>query len=270
MSLARKNDKLCSGWFRYPTKYSQINEKGTTMIDNNKLLLNTDADVAQRLKVTFGDYRRLMTYYSCAMMEVETKFKVLNSQFSMNREYNPIETIKTRLKSPESILEKLHRKSLPMTAFSVENALYDIAGIRVVCPFIDDIYLLANCLLAQDDVKLVEKKDYIEHPKENGYRSLHLIIEIPIFLYNEKRMMKVEVQLRTIAMDFWASLEHRIRYKKDIDEELAEALSSELKDCAETSAQLDLRMEKIKNRIQESKEDGKGLTKKAFLHYNHI
>ncbi len=226
------------------------------MIDNEKKLFNTDADIAQRLKLTFGDYRRLMTYYSCAMMEVETKFKVLNSQFSMSREYNPIETIKTRLKSPESIMEKLQRKGLPMEASAIEDSLYDIAGIRVICPFIDDIYLLSDCLLAQDDVKLIEKKDYIERPKENGYRSLHLIIEIPIFLYNEKRMMKVEVQLRTIAMDFWASLEHRIRYKKDIDEKLAEALSFELNDCAESSALLDIRMERIKNRIQESDEIG--------------
>lgn len=223
------------------------------MIDNQSSFFNSDADIAQRLKVSFGEYRRLMTYYSCAMMEVETKFKVLNSQFSMNREYNPIETIKTRLKSPESIMEKMQRRGLPMESSAIENSLYDIAGVRVICPFIDDIYLLSDCLLAQDDVKLIEKKDYIENPKKNGYRSLHLIVEVPIFLYNEKRLMKVEVQLRTIAMDFWASLEHRIRYKKDIDEELAEKLSADLKDCAETSAQLDIRMENIKNRIQESK-----------------
>lgn len=225
------------------------------MIDDKPFFPNPDADIAHRLKVSFGEYRRLMTYYNCAMMEVETKFKVLNSQFSMNREYNPIETIKTRLKSPDSIMEKMQRRGLPMETSAIESSLYDIAGVRVICPFIDDIYLLSDCLLKQDDVKLIEKKDYIEHPKENGYRSLHLIIEIPIYLYNEKRMMKVEVQLRTIAMDFWASLEHRIRYKKDIDEKVAEELSADLKDCAETSAKLDIRMEKIKNRIQASEED---------------
>jgi len=223
------------------------------MTDDNKILPNTDADLAERLKVRFDDYRRLMTYYSCAMMEIETKFKVLNSQFSLSREYNPIETIKTRLKSPESILEKLQRRGIPLDVVAVENSIYDIAGVRVICPFIDDIYLLVDCLLSQDDIRLIEKKDYIEHPKTNGYRSLHLIVEIPIFLYNEKRMMKVEVQFRTIAMDFWASLEHRIRYKKDLDEKLAQTLASELKFCAETSAQLDIRMEDIKNRIQEAK-----------------
>ncbi|MBQ8813926.1 MAG: GTP pyrophosphokinase family protein [Lachnospiraceae bacterium] len=225
------------------------------MIDKQKTLWNTSAEIAQRLKVTLDDYRRLMTYFNCAMMEVETKFKVLNSQFSMSREYNPIETIKTRLKAPESIMEKLQRKGLPMEAASIENNLYDIAGVRVICPFIDDIYLISDCLLAQDDVKLIEKKDYIKNPKGNGYRSLHLIIEVPIFLYNEKRAMKVEVQLRTIAMDFWASLEHRLRYKKNLDEELAGALASELKYCAETSAELDLRMEKIKNEIQNAKDE---------------
>lgn len=225
------------------------------MMDNQKNLWNASAVIADRLKVTLAEYRRLMTYYNCAMMEVETKFKVLNSQFSMGREYNPIETIKTRLKSPESIMEKMQRRNLPMEAASIENNLYDIAGVRVICPFIDDIYLLTDCLLAQDDIKLVQKKDYIKNPKENGYRSMHLIIEVPIFLYNEKRMMKVEVQLRTIAMDFWASLEHRLRYKKNLDEELAGALSSELKYCAETSAELDVRMGAIKNRIQEEKDD---------------
>ena len=225
------------------------------MIDGKKILWNAGEEIAERLKVTFADYRRLMTYYNCAIMEVETKFKVLNSQFSMSREYNPIETIKTRLKSPESIMEKASRKSIPMNVEAIEQNLYDIAGVRVICPFIDDIYLLSDCLLAQDDVRLIEKKDYIKNPKENGYRSMHLIIEVPIFLEDEKRMMKVEVQLRTIAMDFWASLEHRIRYKKNLDAELAQALSAELKHCAETSANLDIRMEKIKNEIQDAKDE---------------
>lgn len=194
--------------------------------------------------------RLLMTYYTCAIMEIETKFKVLNRQFSLEQDHNPIETIKTRLKSFESIMNKLRKKHLPLTAESVEENLRDVAGIRVICPFIQDIYLLADCLLEQDDVFLIEKKDYIKNPKENGYRSLHLIVETPIFLKNEKRMMKVEVQLRTIAMDFWASLEHRMRYKKELDESLTEYLSQELKDCAETSARLDCRMEHVKNVIE--------------------
>ena len=196
-----------------------------------------------------------MTYYSCALLEVETKFKVLNQQFSLEQEHNPIETIKTRVKSIESIIEKLHRKNLPLEVESVEKYLTDVAGIRIICPFLNDIYLLADCFLKQDDVTLIEKKDYIQNPKPNGYRSLHLIIEIPIFLQDEKRLMKVEVQLRTIAMDFWASLEHRMRYKKNLCEELSQMLSAELKDCAEASASLDRRMGKIKDTIEDHMEE---------------
>ena len=144
----------------------------------------------------------------------------------------------------------MKQKNLPFNVESVEKNLHDVAGIRVICPFIQDIYMLADCLLEQDDVFLVNWKDYIQHPKENGYRSLHLIVETPIFLKNEKRMMKVEVQLRTIAMDFWASLEHRMRYKKELNPNLTDYLFQELKDCAETSAKLDFRMENIKNVIE--------------------
>lgn len=155
----------------------------------------------------------------------------------------------------KSIIEKLHRKNLPLEVESVEKYLTDVAGIRIICPFLNDIYLLADCFLKQDDVTLIEKKDYIQNPKPNGYRSLHLIIEIPIFLQDEKRLMKVEVQLRTIAMDFWASLEHRMRYKKNLCEELSQMLSAELKDCAEASASLDRRMGKIKDTIEDHMEE---------------
>ena len=152
-------------------------------------------------------YKELMAYYQCALMEVETKFRVLNEQFSLVHDRNPIESIKTRVKSLESITEKLNRRNLPFSTQSIEENLTDIAGIRIICSFREDIYFLADCLLEQDDVTLVQRKDYIENPKENGYRSLHLIVEVPIFLEHKKKMMKVEVQLRTIAMDFWASLE---------------------------------------------------------------
>ena len=158
----------------------------------------------------------LMAYYRCAIMEVETKFKVLNEQFSLEYDRNPIESIKSRLKSLDGIVKKVRRKNIPLTMEAIEENINDIAGIRVVCSFPEDIYLLAKCLLQQDDIRLIEKKDYIKNPKENGYRSLHLIVAVPIFLQNEKREMKVEVQLRTIAMDFWASLEHKVRYKKNM------------------------------------------------------
>ena len=154
----------------------------------------------------------MMAYYKCAIMEVETKFKVLNEQFSLEYDRNPIESIKTRVKSLDGIVRKVRRKNIPLTLSAIEQNINDIAGIRVVCSFPEDIYLLADCLLQQDDIRLIEQKDYIKHPKENGYRSLHLIVAVPIFLQNEKREMKVEVQLRTIAMDFWASLEHKVRY----------------------------------------------------------
>ena len=213
---------------------------------------NIPEEILEAFKENMKLSKKLMTYYSCALLEIETKFKVLNQQFSLEQEHNPIETIKTRLKSTESILEKLHRKNLPMDMAAVEENLYDVAGIRVICPFINDIYCLADCLLQQDDVTLIEKKDYIKNPKENGYRSLHLIVETPIFLQDEKRLMKVEVQLRTIAMDFWASLEHRMRYKKNLNPELSEMLSTELKDCAETSARLDIRVGRVKDVIEKN------------------
>ncbi|MCI6632967.1 MAG: GTP pyrophosphokinase family protein [Clostridiales bacterium] len=190
-------------------------------------------------------YRELMSYYRCAMMEVETKFNVLNEELSLQYDRNPIETIKTRLKSPESILEKLHRKNHPVTVDSIEQNLNDIAGVRVICAFPSDIYQLEEAFLKQDDIRLVERKDYIANPKSNGYRSLHLIVEIPIFLHDHKRLMRVEVQFRTISMDWWASLEHKIRYKKGLQE--SDHVDQELFECAKMSAELDSRMEKLQH-----------------------
>lgn len=213
---------------------------------------NIPSEKIKEFRKNMEDIRRIITYYSCALMEIETKFNVLNKQFSLEQEHNPIDTIKTRIKSTESIIGKLQRKGLPLNIESAEKYLNDVAGIRVICPFINDIYLLSDCLLEQDDVRLIQRKDYIKTPKPNGYRSLHLIVEIPIFLQNEKRLMKVEVQLRTIAMDFWANLEHRMRYKKELDPQILDILSDELKECADASASLDLRMERVKNTIEEN------------------
>lgn len=190
----------------------------------------------------------LMACYRCAIMEVETKIRVLNETLSQQYDRNPIETIKTRLKHPRSIADKLRRKGLAQTVANIEGNLNDVAGVRVICSFPEDVYLIARYLLQQDDVELVSSKDYIRHPKGNGYRSLHLIIETPIFLADEKKLMRVEVQLRTIAMDFWASLEHKLRYKKDLD--CAEEIAEELKECAEESARLDARMQHIRARIE--------------------
>ena len=192
---------------------------------------------------------KMMAYYRCAVMEIETKFNVLNEHFSLQYDRNPIESIKTRIKSTESLIKKIRNKGLPLKLNAIEQNIQDIAGVRVICSFQDDIYLLADCLLGQDDITLIRKKDYIKNPKASGYRSLHLIVEVPIFLQNEKRSMKVEVQLRTIAMDFWASLEHKLRYKKNIPPQEAELLAKELMDCACISSSLDLRMQKVRDRI---------------------
>lgn len=210
-----------------------------------------DENPITRIQEEMENLKALMSCYQCAIFEVETKFRVLNEQFSLQHERNPIDSIRTRVKSPDSIREKMKRKKLPFNVSSIEKELNDVAGVRVICTFIDDIYLLADCLLQQDDITLIKRKDYIQNPKENGYRSLHLIVEIPIFLQNEKRMMKVEVQLRTIAMELWANLEHRLRYKKNLSEKTTELTSAELSECAAMSAVLDLKMQKIRDTIEE-------------------
>jgi len=205
------------------------------------------AQMKERLKAFSYPYKELMAYYRCAMMEVETKFRVLNEELSLQYDRNPIETVKTRLKSPESIVDKLSRMHLPPTLENIESNLNDIAGVRVICTFPSDIYALAETFLRQDDVTLIRRKDYMANPKPNGYRSLHLIVEIPIFLHDKKKMMKVEVQFRTISMDWWASLEHKIRYKKDVA--IPPEIAEELRMCADAAAALDRRMELIQRRI---------------------
>ena len=197
----------------------------------------------QKLQEAAQPYRELMTCYKCAMMEVETKFRVLDEELSLDYDRNPIETIKTRLKSHESIMDKLYLRNIIPSPENIEAQLYDIAGVRVICTFPSDIYMLADAFLSQDDVRTVEVKDYIKNPKPSGYRSLHLIVEVPIFLHDEKKYMKVEVQLRTMSMDWWASQEHKIKYKKDVT--LSPETEKELFQCAEIAAALDLKMEKI-------------------------
>ena len=191
----------------------------------------------------------LMSYYECAIMEIETKFRVLNHELSLEYDNNPIESIKTRVKSYESILKKIRKKDIPITMEAIEENIKDIAGVRVICSFQDDIYALEESFLKQDDIELIERKDYIKNPKPSGYRSLHLIVQVPIFLQNTKKFVNVEVQFRTIAMDFWASLEHKMRYKKDIPESQVKFLQEELYDCAEQSAKLDERMQGIRDVI---------------------
>ncbi len=198
---------------------------------------------------------RIMTYYGCALREVETKFQVLNDEFKLNYDRNPIESIQSRIKSVRSIMGKLERKNIRVdssdidhTVAQIEENIFDIAGIRVICSFPEDIYKIADQLISQDDITLIRKKDYILEPKPNGYRSLHLIVEVPVFFSTGKKGMKVEVQLRTIAMDFWASLDHKLKYKKDVENQ--EYIASELKKCADVIIATDYRMQELRKMIE--------------------
>lgn len=204
------------------------------------------ADVTQ-LITTPRDFQDMMMRYQCAVMEVETKIRVLNEEFALRTQRNPIESIKSRLKSPASIYEKMERRGFPVTVESMEKNLNDIAGVRVICSFPEDIYNVARLITEQDDIVVLEIKDYIANPKPNGYRSLHLIVAVPIFLASEKKNMKVELQFRTIAMDFWASLEHKVKYKKNVEH--AEEIAQELKECADIICSVDYRMQEIQQSI---------------------
>lgn len=219
--------------------------------DERQLIVNQlKARVApDEIISTMEEYKQLMTKYGCAIREVRTKFEVLNDELSIKSNRNPIHAIHSRVKSPESVLDKLNRKNLSFTLENIQQELSDVAGIRVICDFVDDIYEIADMLLKQDDIKLINYKDYIRAPKPNGYRSYHMIVEIPVFFSEGRENLKVEVQLRTIAMDFWASLEHELRYKKDLDEIVSSSISAQLLECASTIADMDSKMQDIKNQL---------------------
>lgn len=214
----------------------------------------TDEDVERVLQITeqAEQFETLMMYYDCAMSEVRTKLEVLNKEMALRNRRNPFEYIKSRLKSPSSIYGKLKNRGVPFTVENIENTINDVAGIRVISSFIDDIYSIRDSFDVQDDVEILQEKDYIQNPKENGYRSLHLILRIPIFLSSEKKFMNVEVQFRTIAMDFWASVEHKMKYKREISN--AEIIVEELRYSADLINQLDRRMLQIRERIERSEE----------------
>lgn len=219
----------------------------------NSLLANGDAintlyDRAKKMMWSMVEYKDMQMLYTCALKEIETKFEILRTEFGIKHKRNPINTISTRLKRTESIAQKLIKNGFPISVDSIEKNINDVAGIRVVCSYIDDIYFIADALLRQDDIKLITRKDYIENPKPNGYRSLHLIVTVPVFLADERREVKVEVQIRTIAMDFWASLEHQLKYKKEVQGE--EALYKQLRECADVIAETDEKMLKIREKIE--------------------
>ncbi|MEF9922529.1 MAG: GTP pyrophosphokinase family protein [Anaerovoracaceae bacterium] len=197
-----------------------------------------------------NEFDILMMRYDSAIREVRTKLEILNDELSLTNSQSPISSIQSRRKKTISIAEKLKRMDKDVTIQSIVDNLNDVAGIRVICAFLDDIYKIARMLAQQDDITLIEVKDYIRNPKPNGYRSYHMIVEIPVFFSNEKQPMRVEVQIRTVAMDFWASLEHQMKYKQDV--EAADEIMGELKECADTIASTDLRMLKIREKISDA------------------
>ncbi len=187
--------------------------------------------------------QQVMLLYEAGIREIKTKLDILSDESRISGKPNPIDSIKSRIKTPRSIIGKLKRRGYPISLQSMMENLNDIGGIRVICPFIEDIYTVADMLMRQDDLTLLEKKDYIRSPKPNGYRSLHLILEVPIFLSEATKPVRIELQLRTIAMDFWASLEHQLRYKSDI--EVPPQISDDLKACADVIAATDEEMQRI-------------------------
>ena len=225
--------------------------------NNTEMMIYPQVDKAifdKQLKLagTVVDYREMRMRYSCAIKEVRTKFDVLNSEFNVRYQRNPITAISSRLKSSSSIMEKLARKGLDFTVDNVEATLYDVAGIRVVCSYVDDIYVLAHALAKQDDITIIKEKDYIKHPKANGYRSYHMIVSVPVFFSDETKEMTVEVQIRTIAMDFWASLEHQLKYKQEVPNQ--QEIVSQLTDCAERIAEIDRQMYRVRQQIEQSED----------------
>lgn len=247
-SIVKNRVKNAVNLFVYKNQLEEKVEQQTERLKRQYQIIQMQAEKLKEAK----PFHSLMTEYQSAMMEIETKLKVLNEEFSYVYNRNPFESIKSRLKSPESISEKLKRKGFPVTVESIRANLNDVAGIRVICSFPDDIYRLAELFVSQDDVTLIRKKDYIKYPKPNGYRSLHLIVEIPIFLSRGKVYMRAEVQFRTIAMDFWASLEHKLKYKKDVEN--TEEIGEQLKACADSIVALDYQMQEIRNKIDRAKE----------------
>lgn len=212
-----------------------------------KMMAAMDEETMQQAQAVSKEFAKLMVYYKCAMLEVQTRFTVLNEAYILEHGRAPVSSIKTRLKTIPSIREKMERRSIPFSLEAMEEGLNDIAGVRVICAFPEDVNTMAKTFLQQDDVVLLRKKDYITNPKPNGYRSLHLIIAIPVHLADGKRMTKVEIQIRTIAMDFWASLEHQLRYKRA--NEFTEEMAQELYECAQLSTALDNRMDHLRRSV---------------------
>ena len=221
---------------------NEMQESVLPVLADKQIAINSDF-----YKMAF-QFQEIMMIYESAIKQIETKLEILNKEYKVTGRRNPIETVKSRIKSPESIANKLIKRNLPVTFESMTANLHDIAGVRVICPYISDIYTVRDILLKQPDIKKIEEKDYIAFPKESGYRSLHVVVETPVYLSNTEHHINVEIQLRTIAMDFWASLEHELRYKTTA--KIPEGIRRELRHCAETIAMTDQEMEEIAIELQ--------------------
>lgn len=195
-------------------------------------------------------YKQIMLFYESGIRQLTAKLEILNKEFQLCNDRNPIENVKSRIKAQESILRKMEKQGLPLTFDNMMNYIHDVAGIRVICPFITDVYQIARLLISQPDVELVQIKDYIREPKKNGYRSLHLIVMVEVHFSDRKRKVPVEIQLRTIAMNFWASTEHQLRYKKERD--FSDEIHQQLKECADIMAEADQRMQKLAENLEVS------------------
>lgn len=224
----------------------------TGMQEKDEKLPQLNGNLMEELKILMQrsqPFQEMMMMYKCAIREVRTKAEVLNDEMSVRYHRNPINNILSRVKKPESIAQKLVKKNLPFTVEAIMTNLTDVAGVRIICEFVDDIYKIAAMLAMQDDLKLVKIKDYIKYPKPNGYRSYHMIVEIPVFFSKGKTPMRVEIQIRTIAMDFWASLDHELKYKKNIDPQEEEMIANELLSCADRIAETDMIMQQIRMKL---------------------
>lgn len=220
--------------------------------NSNEIILTekTLPEVPAQILSEIVNYQELMLTYNSAIREITTKLEILNDELSLSNKRNPIHFIKSRVKSPMSIANKLHQLGKRLSVETIMNSLNDVAGIRVITSYIDDVYEIADMLVQQDDIFLIEVKDYIENPKANGYRSYHLIVEVPVFFSEKKQNVRVEIQIRTTAMDFWAHVEHQLQYKEMMDNHME--IEAELRECAETIAKTDLKMMNIRKRIEES------------------
>lgn len=229
------------------------NERDTITIQvtgsTEELLLPQAADYLDMDK----QYKQIMFFYEAGIKHVMAKLEILNKEFQFTNDRNPIENIKSRIKSQESIMRKMEKRGLPRTFSCMMNNIRDIAGIRVICPFITDVYQVARLLISQEDVELLQIKDYIREPKENGYRSLHMIVMVEVNFSDRKRSVPVEIQLRTIAMNFWASTEHQLRYKKE--RSFTEEMHRQLKECADIMAEADQKMQKLAENLSVSDTD---------------